>query len=444
MNIIKKQFFEWLPPALVAKKLILEWGEEGLIWLDGDGSALGRWVTLGIDPIQEICCRGIKNGHSLNPFSILRNLNPGHWTGWLSYEAAEWTEPKNPWKSNPMATLWIASHDPILKFDLKKKILWLEGQNQHRLKIIENQLTKISRTNKRKDNLNQPEEYIYKGISINSWDWLTTKENFKQNIYYIKNLISKGDLFQANLTVCCQSRLPKGANAFDLYERLRNYSPAPFGGLIIGSGKAKGEAIMSASPERFLKVAQNGEVETRPIKGTRPRQQDSKKDVDMAIELICSIKDRAENIMIVDLLRNDLGKICEYGSIHVPDLILLEQYPQVHHLTSVVKGILKSDKNWVDMLEAAWPGGSITGAPKLRACKRLHELEPIARGPYCGSIINIKWDGEFDSNILIRSLMLKDSTIKAHAGCGIVADSDADEETKELEWKLIPLLEALR
>ena len=147
--------------------------------------------------------------------------------------------------------------------------------------------------------------------------------------------------------------------------------------------------------------------------------------------------------MIVDLLRNDLGRVCQPGSIKVPHLLVLESYSQVHHLTSVVKGTLNTNKTWVDLLEACWPGGSVTGAPKLRACKRLYELEPTARGPYCGSILNINWDGVLDSNILIRSLIIKESSITAHAGCGIVADSDSQKEAEEMNWKLMPLLNAL-
>ena len=207
---------------------------------------------------------------------------------------------------------------------------------------------------------------------------------------------------------------------------------------------AQGEAVISSSPERFLKVLETGEIETRPIKGTRPRYKNSaKKDAEMAADLICSEKDRAENIMIVDVLRNDFGRVCIPGSIYVEKLVGLESYEQVHHLTSVIKGSLQTNKKWNDLLEACWPGGSISGAPKLRACKRLYQLEKIARGPYCGSFINVDWNGTFDSNILIRSLIIQDERIRAHAGCGIVADSDPNHEAEEMEWKLIPLLKAL-
>ena len=139
MNNLKRLLCEWESPKLVASKLIEEWGEAGFIWLYGDGSELGRWVTLAVNPLEQFCSRKLKDSSKeSNPFQILRELPPGHWTGWLSYEAASWIEPQNPWQSSSMATLWIASHDPVLKFDLQKKELWLEGQDQKRFSIMEN------------------------------------------------------------------------------------------------------------------------------------------------------------------------------------------------------------------------------------------------------------------------------------------------------------------
>ncbi len=445
MNNLKRLLCQWESPEVIASKLIQEWGDAGFIWLDGDGSELGRWVSLAINPIEQFCSRklGSSNRES-NPFKILRELPPGHWTGWLSYEAASWTEPQNPWKSSSMATLWIAAHDPVLKFDLQKKELWLEGQDQKRLKIMENFLNNTFHQNHSiHENRPARQKKMTNSIPIESWEWKLTSQEYSERVDEIKNWIANGDIFQANLTNSCQAFLPKSMNPLEVYSKLKKCSPAPFGGVIIGDQMTKGEAIISTSPERFLKALPSGEVETRPIKGTRPRDKDPKKDADWAAELICSTKDRAENIMIVDLLRNDLGKVCKPGSVNVPNLLVLESYPQVHHLTSVVKGILKTNKTWVDLLEACWPGGSVTGAPKLRACKRLYELEPTARGPYCGSILNINWNGILDSNILIRSLMIKESTITANAGCGIVADSDSKKETEEMHWKLLPMLHAL-
>ena len=262
---------------------------------------------------------------------------------------------------------------------------------------------------------------------------------------HIRELIACGDLFQANLTACCSATLPAvgPGTGLALFQRLRHRCPAPFAGLVVAAGSAQGEAVISASPERFLQVSPDGLVETRPIKGTRPRHSDPQHDADAAAELVCSVKDRAENVMIVDLLRNDLGRSCVPGSIHVPQLVGLESYAQVHHLTSVVCGQLRPDRSWVDLLRAGWPGGSISGAPKLRACQRLVELEPVARGPYCGSLIRRDFDGSVDSSILIRTLLLQADQLRGHAGCGIVADSDPSAEASELGWKLHPLLEAL-
>ena len=445
MNKIKRLLCKWESPELVAYKLIQEWGEAGFIWLDGDGSDLGRWVTLAVNPQEQFCSRGLEiSKESENPFNILRELPPGHWTGWLGYEAASWTEPQNPWKTSSMATLWIASHDPILKFDLQNKKLWLEGKEEQRLSIMQNFLNNTFNHNLSKSKNDAKEQTERrKCIPLESWEWNLTSQEYSQRVDEIKKWIANGDIFQANLTTSCQAFLPESMSPIDVYLKLKERSLAPFSGVIIGDQMAKGEAIVSTSPERFLKAFPSGEVETRPIKGTRPRDRDPEKDADWAAELICSAKDHAENVMIVDLLRNDLGRVCQPGSINVPHLLVLESYSQVHHLTSVVKGILNSNKTWVDLLESCWPGGSVTGAPKLRACKRLYELEPTARGPYCGSILNINWDGVFDSNILIRSLMIKETSITAHAGCGIVADSDSKKEAEEMNWKLMPLLNSL-
>ena len=444
MKVPYRKIYQWQDPEIIAQELMREWGEEGFIWLDGDNSQLGRYVTLAMDPIEQICCRGLpKDKNSSNPFQALRNLNFGHWTGWLTYEAAAWIEPQNPWKDNAMAILWLASHDPIFKFDLLTQELWIEGFNKKRFKKVNCWFQRLSLSNKNKCDRALKSSFCNPKIPLDSWQWHTHKDDYAKNVSVKKEWIQKGDLFQANLTTGCTTHLPKNYCALDLFCKLRKSSPAPFSGVVIGGNSAKGEAIISASPERFLKVLTNGEIETRPIKGTRPRNQELRKDADMAIDLVSSTKDRAENIMIVDLLRNDLGRVCQPGSISVPQLVGLETYPQVHHLTSVIKGNLESKKTWVDLLESCWPGGSITGAPKLRACKRLDALETTPRGPYCGSLIKIDWNGDFDSNIVIRSLIMKDKMLSANAGCGIVADSNPDLEAEEMHWKLLPMLNAL-
>jgi para-aminobenzoate synthetase component 1 len=441
----------WRPPAQLARALVERWGAEGLIWLDGDGTSLGRWATLAADPLEQKCRRGLpgKQGSS-DPFRALEELGPGHWTGWLSYEAAAWAEPARHWKHDTMASLWIARHDPVLRCDLVARRLWIVGSDPQRLQAMADWLDSLDPAAGDPDSAGPPCQQPQHTLAIPhaAWHWHTDAARFAAGVTRIREWIASGDLFQANLTACCSALLPPGvpsgaAAALPLFERLRQHCPAPFAGLVVAGDQARGEAVISASPERFLQVNSAGHVETRPIKGTRPRHRDPERDADLAAELVCSSKDRAENVMIVDLLRNDLGRSCRPGSIHVPQLVGLESYANVHHLTSVVTGELRPDCSWVDLLRACWPGGSISGAPKLRACQRLAELEPVPRGPYCGSLLRRDWDGSLDSSILIRTLLLKDRELRLQAGCGIVADSDPEAEAEELGWKLHPLLEAL-
>jgi para-aminobenzoate synthetase component 1 len=441
----------WIPPPLLARALVERWGAEGLIWLDGDGTQLGRWATLAADPLEQKCRRGLPGEPgSSDPFSALEELGPGHWTGWLSYEAAAWAEPARHWKDDTMASLWIARHDPVLRCDLVARRLWIVGVDRQRLQAMADWLDSLDPAADDPDRTGAPCQQPQQTLAIPhaAWHWHTDAARFAAGVARIRAWIASGDLFQANLTACCSALLPPGvpsgaAAALPLFERLRQHCPAPFAGLVVAGDEARGEAVISASPERFLQVNSAGHVETRPIKGTRPRHGDPERDADLAAELVCSSKDRAENVMIVDLLRNDLGRSCRPGSIQVPQLVGLESYANVHHLTSVVTGELRPDCSWVDLLRACWPGGSISGAPKLRACQRLAELEPVARGPYCGSLLRRDWDGSLDSSILIRTLLLKDRELRLQAGCGIVADSDPEAEAEELGWKLHPLLEAL-
>jgi para-aminobenzoate synthetase component 1 len=441
----------WIPPPLLARALVERWGAEGLIWLDGDGTQLGRWATLAADPLEQKCRRGLPGEPgSSDPFSALEELGPGHWTGWLSYEAAAWAEPARHWKDDTMASLWIARHDPVLRCDLVARRLWIVGVDRQRLQAMADWLDSLDPATADPAGAEVHHRPAQQALAIPhaAWHWHTDAARFAAGVARIRAWIASGDLFQANLTACCSALLPPGvpsgaAAALPLFERLRQHCPAPFAGLVVAGDEARGEAVISASPERFLQVNSAGHVETRPIKGTRPRHGDPERDADLAAELVCSSKDRAENVMIVDLLRNDLGRSCRPGSIQVPQLVGLESYANVHHLTSVVTGELRPDCSWVDLLRACWPGGSISGAPKLRACQRLAELEPVARGPYCGSLLRRDWDGSLDSSILIRTLLLKDRELRLQAGCGIVADSDPEAEAEELGWKLHPLLEAL-
>ncbi len=249
--------------------------------------------------------------------------------------------------------------------------------------------------------------------------------------------IHAGDCFQVNLS---QRLLHKqDVHPLELYRRLRERNPAPFAGYFdLGSF-----VIASASPERFLRV-EKGAVETRPIKGTRPRGATPDEDRRLIDDLMHSAKDRSENVMIVDLLRNDLGRVCSYGSISVPAVCQLETYEHVHHLVSEVRGRLRPEKGPVDLLRAAFPGGSVTGAPKVRAMEIIAELEPTARGPYCGGLGYIGFDGSMDTNILIRTFTIGRGWMQFPVGGGIVADSKPEDEYAETLHKAEGLLRALR
>jgi para-aminobenzoate synthetase component 1 len=252
--------------------------------------------------------------------------------------------------------------------------------------------------------------------------------------------IRAGDVYQVNLTQRFRAPLPAGLDAFELYLRLRRETPAPFAAFLRAPG---GVAVASASPERFVALDAAGRVEARPIKGTRPRGASPGEDRARAAELASSPKDRAENVMIVDLLRNDLGRVCRPGSVRVPTLVGLETFARVHHLVSAVEGTLRPGLGPIDLLRAAFPGGSITGAPKERAMAILRELEPSRRGPYCGSIAWIGLDGAMDASIVIRTLVVARGEVVAQAGGGVVADSEPRAEHEELLVKARPLLATL-
>jgi para-aminobenzoate synthetase component 1 len=452
----------------VARALVADGDREGLVLLEGDGSPLGRRAVLGIAPLETVRCGGLPGDPAASdPFAALQALEQrgGPWLGWLAYGAAAWVEPADHWQRSDMATLWAARHDPLIHFDRLERLCWLEGTEPARLAALVDRLEALQRRgafgarDAAAGELVTPQ--VRRGraaasgaagaawasdpeamepIPLNAWHWHTPADQFAAGVAELRQRIAAGDLFQANLTACCETRLQRPVDPLALYARLRRQCPAPFAGLAIADA---GEAVVSASPERFLQCGPDGRVETRPIKGTRPRHGDPEADAAAAAELVSDPKDRAENVMVVDLLRNDLGRVCVPGSIHVPQLVGLESYAQVHHLTSVVCGQLAPGRGITDLLRACWPGGSISGAPKLRACRRLDALEPVPRGPYCGSLFHLGADGSFDSSILIRTLLVKGQRLRLHAGCGIVADSDPAGEAQEMGWKIQPLLEAL-
>jgi para-aminobenzoate synthetase component 1 len=263
------------------------------------------------------------------------------------------------------------------------------------------------------------------------------QSQYRQAFERVQGFIQAGDCYQVNLAQRFQARCQ--GDPWSAYRALREACPTPFSAYL---ALAEDSAILSLSPERFLRVQQR-QVETRPIKGTRQRSSDPEEDRRLASELLQSKKERAENLMIVDLLRNDLGRSCATGSVEVEELFALESYPNVHHMVSSIRGRLAAGKDALDLLAGSFPGGSITGAPKIRAMQIIDELEPARRSIYCGSILYLDVRGEMDSSIAIRSLLIKDGKVSCWGGGGIVADSACAAEYQESITKIRVLLETL-
>lgn len=262
--------------------------------------------------------------------------------------------------------------------------------------------------------------------------------DYRNAFMRIQAYIQAGDCYQVNFAQRFQADYQ--GDPWAAYCALRAACPTPFSGY---QTLPDGDAVLSLSPERFVLVSGH-QVETRPIKGTRPRGQDAEADAAYAAELLASAKDRAENLMIVDLLRNDLGRSCKIGSVKVPELFSLESYPNVHHLVSSVTGELAAGKDALDLIAGSFPGGSITGAPKIRAMQIIDELEPTRRALYCGSLMYLDVRGEMDSSIAIRSLLVKDGRVSCWGGGGIVADSECEAEYQESITKVRVLLDTLQ
>ncbi|MBD8473484.1 aminodeoxychorismate synthase component I [Pseudomonas sp. CFBP 8770] len=264
-----------------------------------------------------------------------------------------------------------------------------------------------------------------------------TPEQYRRAFEKVQAYIQAGDCYQVNLTQ--RFRAACSGDPWTAYQAVRAACSTPFSGYLQLAG---GAALLSFSPERFLKVTA-AHVETRPIKGTRPRSLDREEDARQGRELLASAKDRSENLMIVDLLRNDLGRSCRIGSVRVPQLFALESYPNVHHLVSAVTGELAADKDCLDLIACSFPGGSITGAPKIRAMQIIDEVEPTQRAIYCGSLLYLDVRGEMDSSIAIRTLLVKDGQVCCWGGGAIVADSQWQAEYQESIFKVSVLLDTL-
>src|SRR5579875_112011 len=475
----------WLDPWDVCRRLA---PLPHLLFLDSADThpALGRYSFVTADPFSWLCVRHGRivgeegEPRSLDPFVVLgeclqqwqsetlAGLPPfqGGAAGLFSYDLCHHIErlPRPRYDEFQVPDLAIGFYDWVVAFDHSQRRAWIistglpeaepKRRRQRALRRLRAARAWLVENERRVGRINAPMEAAggltpparltiaspadlypllnFPGIFSN-FDRTGYLAAVRQAIEYIH----AGDCFQVNLS---QRLLHRAAHApLELYQRLRTCNPAPFAGYFdLGDF-----AIASASPERFLHVAE-GCVETRPIKGTRPRGSTPEEDAQMRDDLLHSAKDRAENVMIIDLLRNDLGRVCVYGSVQVTAVCRLESYRTVHHLVSEVVGDLRPGLGSIDLLRAAFPGGSVTGALKVRAMEIIAELEPTARGAYCGSLGYLGFDGSMDTNILIRTFTLGRGWIQFPVGGGIVADSTPEDEYEETLHKAEGLLRSLR
>jgi len=320
-------------------------------------------------------------------------------------------------------------------FDHKRNQYFLICQEEKRLAL---ELYLHTIINKKKNQTVKQENFVL----TSSWQSNMNKASYNEKFKQVQQLLSSGDCYQINLAQRFSSTYQ--GNEFQAYVALRSENKAPFSAFI----RLENTAILSVSPERFLQLSQ-GKVQSKPIKGTTPRSANKQQDDINAQQLINSIKDRAENVMIVDLLRNDISKVCKANSVIVPKLFEIESFPAVHHLVSTVEGQLDEQYDACDLLRGAFPGGSITGAPKIRAMEIIEQLEPHRRSVYCGSIGYISTCGTMDTSVTIRTLICQKNKnnqgkIYCSAGGGLVADSIAASEYQETFDKvnhILPVLE---
>ncbi len=333
----------------------------------------------------------------------------------------------------------LALYDLVLAFDAASGRAWLISSGLPEMDPARRAARAATRARMVLDRLAKGRLHTPAPVQL-AWREEASRATHQARVARAIAYIEAGDIYQANITAAFVAPRPLGTAAPDIYWALRAASPAPFSAFLHTGGHT---AIASVSPERFLAVDAQGGIEARPIKGTRPRDADPARDAALLAELLASPKDAAENLMIVDLLRNDIARVASPGSVRVPELAGAESFASVHHLVSAVQGRLRPGATAASLLRAAFPGGSVTGAPKRRAQQIIHELEPAARGPYCGAMLWLGWDGAMDSAIAIRTATIGPDSVTLQAGGGIVADSQPAAEYDEMMDKAGPLLRAL-
>jgi para-aminobenzoate synthetase component 1 len=429
---------------------------------------LGHYSLMGSDPFLIMRSRGRdinlirpdgEKAVSGNPFDVLGELlqeykldgNPtalpcvGGAVGYLSYDLGHFIEklPSKAVDDLQVPECYLGFYDAVAIFDNLEGRAYIastgfpeKGSNwqaraQARLEELKRRVVQAPRLEEDKPSyLDQPAS---KQVNLRS---NFTHEGYLEAVQRARDYIIAGDIFQVNLSQRFEADMP--LPPYKLYQRLRKINPAPFASYL----NFDGLAVVSASPERFLLLSGDC-VETRPIKGTRPRGKDPARDEALARELVSSFKDKAEHVMIVDLERNDIGRVCRFGTVRVSELMALEKYATVFHLTSTVEGRLRPGKNAVDLLKATFPGGSISGAPKVRAMEIIDELEPTRRSVYTGSTGYLSFDGNLDLNIVIRTILVKKDKAYFQVGGAVVYDSDPEAEYVETLDKAKALIQAL-
>jgi len=418
----------------------------------------GRWTRIAADPVAHV-------GALLEPFAAepVAGIPPfqGGAAGYVGYDWGAQLErvPRTRYDDLAIPDAMLGLYDWVIAWDHQTEQAWVistgipeqgparRERAARRLAFVKERLAdqRISGSADSEGTTSVPSVYPPTRLSAPSYpvpDVPGVRSNFTRAGYLdaaarVIEYVYAGDIFQANLSQRLQA--PLAGTPFELYRRLRQRNPAPFAAYL-----DFGDVVVaSSSPERFLRVDDGRRVETRPIKGTRPRGVGPEHDAALALALAESDKDMAENVMIVDLLRNDLSRVCRPGTVRVPELFALEHYQTVHHLVSTVVGELAPQRDALDLLRAAFPGGSITGAPKVRAMQIIAELEPTQRAVYCGSIGYVSVTGALDTSIVIRTYLVIGRDVYFQVGGGIVADSDPAQEYRETLDKARGLIAAL-
>jgi para-aminobenzoate synthetase component 1 len=411
------------------------------VFLDSGGRLNGRSDIIAAAPCKRLVTRGdttriVEHGKASesreDPFSLVRealgepagDFTPlafeGGAIGYFGYDLGRRIEklPELAEDGDRLPEMMIGIYDWVVVVDHENRQAWLIAQGRSsQTAAIWNELL---------DRLRSPVAGACQGPlhAPGGFEAGIDRAEYRRQFARIQAWIRDGDCYQVNYTQRFDAQVE--GDGWQAYREMRALNPVPFGAFL----RFDDLEILSFSPERFLRL-EGRQVTSEPIKGTRPRSEDPREDLRLKRELGESVKDRAENLMIVDLLRNDLGRVCEPGSIGVRDLFKVESFPTVHHMVSTVSGRLRDGEDAMSLLRASFPGGSITGAPKIRAMEIIEELEPVRRGIYCGAIGYIGFNGDMDTSIVIRTLVRRGDMAHYWVGGGIVADSDPDEEYQE-------------